>query len=239
MTVSINILHQSEDWVIVSKPPNLLMHSHPRFPGAETLIDNLQEQLNHQLWIVHRLDRSASGVLIVAKKRAITQTIKEALAMGEKTYIAMVRGYFTPNEKITIETPIKHNGKHKPAKSVITWLGRSHDPRCSLLKVQPHTGRNHQVRRHCRDLTHPILLDATHGDCKVNRWWRKNYNLQRLGLHSLKLSMVIKSQLIEGFSPIYSDHYNVFSKMPWWEEAQAKESGLTARPFTTQQSEDR
>ena len=153
MTIHLNILQQSDDWVIVSKPPKLLMHGHPRFPGAATLIDTLQEQLSRQLWIVHRLDRSASGVLIVAKRKQVTQSLKEALATGTKTYVAFVRGYFSRDEAVVVETPIKHNGRFKEAKSVITCLGRSHEPRCSLLQVQPHTGRHHQVRRHVRDLT--------------------------------------------------------------------------------------
>ena len=237
MTIHLNVLQQSDDWVIVSKPPKLLMHGHPRFPGAATLIDTLQEQLSRQLWIVHRLDRSASGVLIVAKRKQVTQSLKEALATGTKTYVAFVRGYFSRDEAVIVDTPIKHNGTFKEAKSVITCLGRSHEPRCSLLQVLPHTGRHHQVRRHVRDLTHPVLLDADHGDCKVNRWWRNNYNLHRLGLHSLALSLRIKGKSIQVFSPLYSDHYQVLSRMPWWEEAQMKEPMLRTTPFPNPEQE--
>ena len=60
---------------------------------------------------------------------------------------------------------------------------------CSLLLCQPRTGRTHQIRRHLRELSHPIIGDSEHGDSKVNRWWRENRNLNRLFLHCFSLDL--------------------------------------------------
>ena len=62
----IHALYTHRDFIVVAKPPSMLTHGHPRFPKERSLIELLQEQYNEELFIVHRLDRSASGCILVA-----------------------------------------------------------------------------------------------------------------------------------------------------------------------------
>ncbi|MEC7987950.1 MAG: pseudouridine synthase [Myxococcota bacterium] len=213
----IPILTETENWVVVAKPPKLLTHGHPRFPGAPTLIGSVEEQEGWPVWIVHRLDRSASGCLILAKKKEWVPALKDALHNAEKSYLAIVRGYFDYEGEVEINKAMKVNGKEKEALSFVRCLGRCHEPRSSLLLVRPQTGRYHQVRRHVRDLHHPVLGDSEHGDSHVNRWWREQMGLKRLGLHAWSLRLALESgESIVAQCPLFSDQYDLFQKMPWW-----------------------
>ena len=209
-----NILHQQNHLIIIDKPPGVLVHSHPFFPDEYPLIQRLRDQIGQMVWPVHRLDRQTSGCLIFTTEKTQIEPLAEALRQGQKTYWAFVRGVFPHEESITVETPIKG----KEARSIIRCLRRSTEPRCSLLEVQPQTGRNHQVRRHVRDLHHPILHDGDHGDSRVNRWWREHMGLSRLALHAGKLELSIDEKAIVVHSPLPQDLRNVFEQIEGWDD---------------------
>ena len=182
---------------------------------------------------IHRLDFQASGCLLFAKKQAWAGPLHEALRQGQKTYIAFVRGHYKYDEPITVDTPMKDSkGILRDAESQVECIGRSHEPRCSLLRVHPNTGRFHQVRRHVRDLHHPCIGDSEHGDTKINRWWRENSAAKRLGLHCLHMTLPLSDgSSIQVTSPLYQDHYEVFSEMPWWTDAVQHEPALNSPPL--------
>ena len=212
----ISILYQDQRIVIIDKPAGVLVHSHPRFPDEIPLVQRVRDQLGQPVWPVHRLDRQTSGLLIFALSPEIVEPMAEALRQGQKTYWAFVRGNFFPHdEPITVDTPIKG----KEARSIVRCLARSTEPRCSLLEVLPKTGRNHQVRRHVRDLHHPILHDGDHGDSRVNRWWRENMGLSRLALHAGIVNIEYQGIILEIHSPLPEDLRTVFMNMPWWNNA--------------------
>src|SRR5262249_25174725 len=152
----------------------LLVHRTVQAPKSEAVLQTLRDQLGRWVYPVHRLDRGASGALLVATDKARTGALHEALTKGEKVYLAHVRGSLPGTDSVVVEVPMKDdNGIVKEARSVVRALGTSTEPRCSLLEVRPETGRYHQVRRHVRDLGHPVIGDREHGDSKVNRWWRE------------------------------------------------------------------
>lgn len=208
----LTILHQTADIIIIDKPAGVLVHSHPRFPDEIPLLQRVRDQIAQPVWPVHRLDRQTSGILIFALSPQMVEPIADALRQGQKTYWAFVRGQFPHDDTIAVETPI--NGK--AAKSWIRCLGRGPEPRCSLLEIKPQTGRNHQVRRHVRDLHHPILHDGDHGDSRVNRWWRENMGLNRLALHAGIVSITLDAQPMTIRSPLASDLCSVFEQLNWW-----------------------
>lgn len=224
----ISILYQDQCIVIIDKPAGVLVHSHPRFPDEIPLVQRLRDQLGQPVWPVHRLDRQTSGLLIFALSPEFVESMAEALRQGQKTYWAFVRGNFPHDTPITVDIPIKG----KEALSIVRCLGRSTEPRCSLLEVLPKTGRNHQVRRHVRDLHHPILHDGDHGDSRVNRWWRENMGLKRLALHAGILHIEYQGQTLEIHSPIPHDLSTVFENMPWWKEVIAIEPKLVLNAKT-------
>ena len=209
----LNIIHQQNHLIIIDKPPGVLVHSHPLFPDEYPLLQRLRDQIGQMVWPVHRLDRQTSGCLMFTTEKAQIEPLAEALRQGHKTYWAFVRGAFPHQNVVMVDTPIQG----KEAFSEVRCLGRGTTPRCSLLEVKPKTGRNHQVRRHVRDLHHPILHDGDHGDSRVNRWWREHMGLSRLALHAGVLSIEIDTQPMVIKSPLPQDLQDTFQQLPWWD----------------------
>jgi tRNA pseudouridine65 synthase len=205
----ITILYEDEGCIVVAKPPQLLTHGHPRFPHEISLIERIQEQCRRSLYIVHRLDRGASGCLLISKDPTRVQSYKDQLHDGQKTYIALSRGVYRGESPIVVTNPMKVKEIHKEAESYVQCLERIVNPRSSLFLVRPKTGRYHQVRRHLRDLTHPILGDSEHGDSKVNRWWRENMGLKRLALHAYSIRFSDRFVCC----PIFPDQQDLFMRI--------------------------
>ncbi len=229
------VLAEASDWIVVAKPPRLLVHRNWRQPRADAALQTVRDQVGARVYPIHRLDNQASGCLLFAKVREQAGPLHKALTSEDtvKTYVAFVRGWFQPEEPVVVDRPMKDdNDRLKEALSVVELLGRSHEPRCSLLRVLPRTGRYHQVRRHVRDLTHPIIGDSDHGDSRVNRWWRENSGANRLGLHCIGLALTLPSgERLDVSSPLFVDQHAVFEQMPWWNEAIEREPRLTLPPL--------
>lgn len=115
---------------------------------------------NRQTYVVHRLDRAARGLIIVAhnKEAAAALSAMFAKRAAEKHYLAWVKGQF-PHQSITVEKPIDK----KPAKSIVTLKEYDAEADRSLLSVQILTGRKHQIRIHLASLGFPIIGDRLHG----------------------------------------------------------------------------
>ena len=224
----LSILFDHPDFVIIDKPAGILVHSNPRFPEEYPILQRLRDQLGFHVYPVHRLDRQTSGCLLFAKQAHSVEPLAESIRTGTKCYWAFVRGSFSQYpEEVEVTTPIKtEKGTYKEAHSVVRCIARGTEPRSALLAVFPKTGRRHQVRRHVRDLHHPILHDGDHGDSRINRWWTKNMGLHRLALHCYAITLTYQDTTIDVFSPLPDDLRMVFSQLTWWDLACTKEPSL-------------
>ena len=185
---------------------------------------------------IHRLDRQASGCLLFATRREMAGPLSAALTAGRKEYLALVRGQWKHAGPVLVDRPMRDdNGIEKDARTWVTGLGACAAPRCSLLHAAPETGRYHQVRRHVRDLHHPIIGDHDHGDTRVNRWWREERGLDRLALHALRLSILLPDGApLVVTAPLPADLYEVLTALPFFEEARAAEPALGLPPLATE-----
>ena len=227
MKKELSILFEHKDFVVVDKPAGILVHANPRFPNEYPILQRLRNQLGQHVYPVHRLDRQTSGCLIFALRSEPVATLSESLRNGTKSYWAFVRGAFPNDNVVFIETPVKtERGNYLSAKSKVQCIAKCSQPRSSLLCVEPITGRRHQVRRHVRDLHHPILHDGDHGDSRVNREWKKQFGLSRLALHCYSITLRYQEEALSFFSPLHDDLANVFSQISWWKEAVNKEPRL-------------
>lgn len=206
----LEILHLDDKCVAVNKPPDLLVHrSFVATREKENVVRTLGRQLGRRVFTVHRLDRATSGVLIFGLDSEAARTLTMQFEQRDvaKTYHAIVRGY--TEDSGTIDMPLKEpydriatpaeTDENKPAQEAITkyeTLARSELPisagkyptsRFSFVRVTPHTGRRHQIRRHLKHIAHPIIGDIKHGDHKVNQLIEREFGIRRLMLVASEL----------------------------------------------------
>ena len=218
-----HILYDHNDFLVVAKPAGIPVHNDGYVNVSSPLLQQVRNIIGNKVWPVHRIDRQCSGCVLFAKQSDYVSQLQMALQRGRKRYIALVRGIINNREEISITIPIKVDkvqNKYKEAKTLIWCLGTHIEPRCSIVLAEPKTGRKHQVRRHLRDIHHPIIHDGDHGDSRVNRYWRENRGMKRLGLHALSLDIQYKNQTYNISCPLFKDHYMVYKELDFWKELQ-------------------
>lgn len=208
----LEILFQDDYLVAINKPSGLLVHR-SEIDKRETLfaLQITRDQIGQRVYPIHRLDRPTSGVLLFALDSHTAKLMSEQFASGtvQKTYMAMVRGF--TQQELLIDYPLKlildkksdkDKNKEQEAKEAVTQLttiatielpfasGRYQQSRFSLVKLQPKTGRKHQLRRHMAHIRHPIIGDTNHGDGKQNTAAREHLELNRLALTATELTFV-------------------------------------------------
>ncbi len=214
-----NILYEHQDFWIIAKPPNIPVHKDGFRSVSPPLLQQVRNLVGHHVWPIHRLDRQCSGVIIFSKTQQVVATLQESLQNGTKKYLALVRGRIMHNDLINIDSPIKVdkiNNRYKEAQTIAWCLQTQLHPPCSMVLAEPQTGRNHQIRRHLRDINHPIIHDGDHGDSRVNRLWRENYGITRLALHALAIDFLYQEQEYSIQCPLFVDHYNAYLNLDFW-----------------------
>lgn len=197
----LDILHRDGHLVAIHKPAGLLVHR-TALDRHETrfAVQLLRDQIGLQVHPVHRLDRGTSGVLLFALNKEALIAASSAFETNqvEKEYLAVVRGW--PEQSGQIEHPLTRifdDYESRPdtiadAQPALTRferlatlelpirVDRYPSSRYALLRLQPETGRRHQLRRHLKHLSHPIIGDATYGKGRHNRLFQQEFGCHRL-----------------------------------------------------------
>jgi tRNA pseudouridine65 synthase len=182
------VLYQDDDLLAVDKPSGLVVHR--GWAGDREVVMTLARSLAcRHVHPVHRLDRGTSGVLVLALGTAAARSLSEAFEAGRvrKRYLALVRGI--PPEAGIIDHPIPRapGGPRVPAVTRFRRLATFE--RYAWLEVVPETGRLHQIRRHLKHISHPLIGDVRYGKGEHNRLFRSRFGLYRLALHAAELSL--------------------------------------------------
>jgi len=173
-----------DDWLVcVNKPSGHLVHRGWGDDGPVTL-QTLREQLGRPVYPVHRLDRQTSGALLFAFYPEVARDLQQALESGRvvKRYLALCRGCdktLTHIDHALTREPGR--GERKDARTDLRLLGAR--GRYGLYEVFPRTGRAHQIRRHLKHVSHPIIGDVRYGKGEHNRLFRMEFDFHRLALH--------------------------------------------------------
>lgn len=223
----LDILHQDDCLIIVSKPSGMLVHRTFEAPDRETAMTVLRNQIGAWVYSVHRIDRGASGALLFAKDPVSARFFAEAFEgrRVKKTYLAVVRGWLPDSGEV--DSPIiEEPGKAPmPARTTFMRLAQVELPhavgphstaRYSLVQVEPETGRRHQIRRHMAHLRHPLVGDVNHGDGKHNRLFRELFGLNRLLLHARALEVPHPSGgTVRAEAPLPEELRVLFERLGW------------------------
>ncbi|MBI2379184.1 MAG: 23S rRNA pseudouridine(955/2504/2580) synthase RluC [Gammaproteobacteria bacterium] len=198
------IVYEDEGLIVLNKPSGLAVHGGSGLSfGAIEGLRALRPKAKF-LELVHRLDRDTSGLLLVAKKRAILLALQEQLKDKtlRKTYWCLVKGKWPAalkdvtvalqkNELKSGERVVRVSKDGKPAHTQFRVLRRFKD--CSLVEASPLTGRTHQIRVHAQYAGHPIIGDTKYGDPELNQLMAGK-GIARLFLHAAALSFRLPGQ---------------------------------------------
>jgi len=201
--LGIELIAQTEHFMIIFKPAGLLMHQPTHTSTHPTVVDwviQANENMAHVGYadrpgIVHRLDKDTSGVVALARTSYGHLTFGKLFRNRaiKKTYLAVVEGH-PPREGTIDRAIVRHpvhrarmaayhpglagSGKVRPAQS--TYRVLEYFENASLVEVKPITGRTHQIRVHFASIGHPLLGDVLYG--------KKSKLIKRQALHAKELS---------------------------------------------------
>jgi tRNA pseudouridine65 synthase len=190
VAADLTILFRDPHLIAVDKPAGLAVHR-GWARERDVAMTRLRDQIGAHVFPVHRLDRATSGVLLFALSAEVAARVCEMFAAGktEKTYLALVRG--VPPEEILVDHPLPPGeDTHAPRVAAQTMIVlREVFGRYSLVEARPLTGRLHQVRRHLKHISCPLIGDVNYGKGEHNRLFRERHNLHRLFLHATRLRL--------------------------------------------------
>jgi tRNA pseudouridine65 synthase len=185
---SLSIVYRSAGLVAVDKPSGLAVHRGQAQDSVHAL-ELVRDQVGAYVYPVHRLDRGTSGVLVFALSPEAARSLSSAFEAGsvEKRYLALVRG--VPPDTARVDHPLSRD-EGKPPQSAVTELRTLlRYGRYALVEAIPRSGRTHQIRRHLKHLSCPIIGDVRYGKGDHNRWFRARYAFHRLALHASSLTL--------------------------------------------------
>lgn len=182
-------LYRDDRMVVVNKPSGLVVHK-GWGQDAVNAMKIVRKMTGRYVHPVHRLDRGTSGALVFAFDSETAARLQDHFRDKtiQKRYLALVRGV-VPDDGV-VDYPVlkrlKGAGDNTDRVDAVTRFRRLEVAlgRYSLIEAFPETGRLHQIRRHMKHLSHPLIGDTRYGDGKENRRLRNDYGLLRLALHA-------------------------------------------------------
>ena len=191
------ILVESPGWLAVDKPPGVTVIPARGEDPEHSLRRTLERLRGERLWVVHRIDRDTSGVVLFARDAATHRALSLAFEGREvsKRYLAVTHGVPVPSSG-TINLPLHaaRKGKMRPAapgeagaRTAVTdyRVCRRWDSPAgpiALVELFPRTGRQHQIRVHLRAVGAPLLADPLYGSREAA------LGMERLALHAAALA---------------------------------------------------
>ena len=217
-----SILYEDNGLMILNKHHGMAVHGGSNVSIG--LVEALKAKYKQPIELVHRLDRSTSGCLILAKKRSVLKALHEQLVQHqmEKRYIALVNNSWS-KKRHTIDAPIYQNSRY----SVIDAKGKqavSHfhplknfqkdDFSASLVEVVIETGRTHQIRVHAKYADHPIAQDDKYGDRLFDKVMKEK-GLNRLFLHAKSVTFTnpMTNEIQKVVAPLPIELENFLNKL--------------------------
>lgn len=185
----ISILFENDDLLVVEKPEGIASIPE-RQKEKECLFDLVSAFIGQKVFVVHRLDKEVSGLLLFAKRAAAHKDLNDQFSQREihKTYMAVAHGVIK-RSFTAIDAPIRQFGSGrmgidlKQGKPCITEFSVTRRfEKYTLVKIRPLTGRRHQIRVHFYSIGHPLVGDRRYGEKTLQS------HFPRLLLHAHQLT---------------------------------------------------
>ncbi len=184
------VIEDNENFIVINKPTGIPVQSGTKsFKNIIDILKNSKYFENSKPFIVHRLDKETSGVLIIAKNRKYAQLFTSLFRIRKihKTYLAIVYGKVDKSLKVMKDDLIYYeNNKKFFQKAVSNIKIIKSNEGYSYLELNPITGRKHQLRKQLLKIGNPII-----GDDKYYLNDRKRVKIKNLMLHAYKIKFMI------------------------------------------------
>ena len=203
------IIYEDNNYIVTNKNNDIAVHAGSK--NGIGLIDIFRLKFGNHIELCHRLDKQTSGCLVLAKNKKSVKYFSNLLSTNDikKTYIAILKGKFK-NKKI-IENEIHKNNSLKLKKSKTIFKLVRQLKNTSIVNVDIHTGRTHQIRIHASQINHPILFDKKYGDKIFDNSINLNFK-KTLALHSKSISFKDQNSKIIKASASYPDEFKKLIK---------------------------
>jgi len=230
----LEILYEDRDLLVVNKEPGVLTTATRRgetFTAEEVLSDYLRKgcaRSTKRVFLVHRLDRETSGVLLFAKSGEAQQRLKEAWPTTEKFYLAVVRGrmsvpqavltsYLAERDDLFV-VPVADPSQGKRSQTAYTVIKAT--PALTFVKIRLLTGRRNQIRVQFADRGFPLLGDQVYG--------QKSELLDRQALHAEVLGFrhPVTDEQVTVMSPLPKDMEAALKALRTFRRVERAEAGI-------------
>ena len=216
--MTLDVVFEDAHLLVINKPAGLVVHPAPG-NWSGTLLNGLlaRDEATRFLpraGIVHRLDKDTSGLMVVAKTRAVMDALVALIAAREvrREYIALAHKPWQMAATVRVEQAIGRDPRQRVRMAVVDLahqMGKpaltdfrvlDSQPQACLLHCKLHTGRTHQIRVHLLHLGHPLLADELYGGKPLA-------GLVRQALHAWRLSLThpITGQALSWRAPLAPD----------------------------------
>lgn len=194
--MGLRILHEDADLIVIDKEAGLLSVAggeEKEMTAYRQLMEHVRrESAENRIFVLHRLDRDTSGVMMFAKNEQVQQTLQNAWKemVKERLYVALVEGRVRKPEGtvsswlketstlMMYSSPHPNGGQHAVTHYRLLEAGSHY----SLLEIKLETGRKNQIRVHMQDIGHPVAGDKKYGAISKT--------VGRLGLHARVLAFL-------------------------------------------------
>ncbi len=210
--IDMPIIYEDENVLVVDKPDGVISHARGKFWNEASVASFVRQKTNQEgerAGIVHRLDRVTSGVMICAKNAETLSFLQKQFSQRnvKKIYKAIVSGHLRPEEAI-IDMPMERNpnkpqtfhaaetGKPARTKYIVEQSLNGYD----VVRLEPETGRTHQLRVHLREVGHPIVGDHLYNGAEG----------KRLFLHAVSLEITLPSGKRQTFTSPLPNAFDTF-----------------------------
>ena len=205
------VIDDNENFIVINKPTGIPVQSGTK--SFKNIIDILKDTKyfeNTKPFIVHRLDKETSGILIIAKNRKYAQLFTSLFRIRKihKTYLAIVYGKVNKSIKVLKDNLIYHEKNKKIFQNALSNIKiiKSNEGYSSYLELNPITGRKHQLRKQLLNIGSPIV-----GDDKYFLNNRKRIKIKNLMLHAYKIKFMINN-IQYNFKANYNNIFEEFLK---------------------------
>ena len=204
------VIEDNENFIVINKPSGIAVQAGTKsFKNIIDVIKNTKYFTNSKPYIVHRIDKETSGILIIAKNRKFAQLFTSLFRIRKihKTYLALVYGKVNNSVKtIRDELVYYENNKKIIQKAISNLRTIKSNADYSLLELNPITGRKHQLRKQLLNVGNPII-----GDDKYFLNNRKRIKIKNLMLHAYKIKFMI-NDVKYNFKAKYNESFENFLK---------------------------